>query len=543
MTKQGTLSGILAASLALAQAPPPAQPIQPQTPVVLKATTRLVQVSVIVQRHGQPVADLKKEDFQVKDNGKPQKISLFNVESSSASALPQSFKPLPPNIFTNELEQRPGTPASVTILLLDNTNTNLQNQMFARQQVLKYLQSIKPEDHIGIYRLANGLKVLHSYTTDSSDLIAMLGKYRGAEIPDLSKTTPSDLDTQLVTIDRWFAGAGASGAERDFYTVDRVKGTLKAIQFIANSLIDVPGRKNLIWVSGGFPLDINMLNMRDPSRLQVSFAAEIDECVRAVNNANLAIYPVDSRGLMTDHRFDAERQKVDLRANNAPPVGVRNQQTMEELASRTGGRAYYNTNDLKKAITDAIDDARVVYTLGFYPSDETFDGKFHKLEVKVPETGGLNLRYRKGYFDSPEAPTDPKSAHLELRDAVWSPIDATGAGLVVAAKPDPTNPTMLNMAIQIEPKNISLEPNGDRWAGRIDVLVVQKNDKGQQFNSEEQTIDLNLTRETYDKLTTKGFVFRKQVSMSPQAKMIRVIVRDAPSGTLGSVTIPFDKLK
>jgi hypothetical protein len=245
---------------------------------------------------------------------------------------------------------------------------------------------------------------------------------------------------------------------------------------------------------------------------------------------------------MVDPRYNAERQKVDMRPNLSAGVGVKNQQTMEELASRTGGRAYYNTNDLKKAIADAVDDTRVVYTLGFYPSEETFDGKFHKLEVKVPERGGLNLRYRKGYFDTPQAPSDTKTAHMELRDAIWSPLDATAAGLVVAAKPDPADPTKLNMAIQIEQKSISLEPTGDRWAGRIDILVVQKNDKGQEFNGEDQTVDLNLTRESYDKLTKNGFVFRKTVTMAPQAKMVRVIVRDAPSGTLGSLTIPFSQL-
>jgi VWFA-related protein len=407
--------------------------------------------------------------------------------------------------------------------------------------VLKYLQTIRPEDHIGIYRLAGGLKVLHSYTSDSTDLVRLLGTYRTKDIPDLSKNDPNSLDKELVSINQWFAGAGASGAERDFYIINRVRGTLKAIEFIANSLVDVPGRKNLIWVSGGFPLQINMFNMRDPSRIQESFAPEIDECVRAVNNANLAIYPVDSRGLMTDPRFNAERQKVNVKAPRAP-VGVRNQDTMNELASRTGGHAYYNTNDLKKAITDAVNDARVVYTIGFYPSQETFDGKFHKLDVKVVGHGGLNLRYRKGYFDAPEAPTDVQSARTELRDAVWSPIDATGAGITAGAKIDPSNPNQLNLAIEIDQKVLSLQANGDRWAGRLDILIVQKNDRGQEFNGEDDRLDLNLLKASYDKVMQQGFIYRKSINMAPQAKMVRVIVRDAPSGTLGSLTIPFDKV-
>jgi VWFA-related protein len=531
---------IVAAALAQTQ-PPTAE--KPQSDVILKSTTRLVQVSVIVQRHGQPVANLKKEDFSLRENGKPQKIDLFNVESTVGSnPLPEAANPLPPGIYTNELEQKPGTPRSVTIILLDNTNTNIQNQMYARQQVLKYLQTIKPEDHIGIYRYANGLRVLHSYATDSADLVALLGSYRGKDIPDLSQNAQGALDGELTSLNQFFNQPGASGAERDFYTVDRVTGTLKAIEFIANNVANLPGRKNLIWVSGGFPPSINLLNFKDPTRLQEDFEPKIAACIRAMNNANLSIYPVDSRGLMTDKRFDASNQKVDLKPNMKAPIGSTNQGTMDELASRTGGKAYYNTNDLKKAITEAVEDSRVVYTLGFYPANETFDGKFHKLDVKVNDQSGLNLRYRKGYVDSPEAPIDSATARTELRDAVWSPLDSTAVGVIVAAKPDPTNPTTLNMAIQVQAKNISLEPQGDKWAGRLDILVVQKNNQGQDFDGKEDSVTLNLTRENYDKITKGGFVLRKTVTMASQAKMVKVIVRDAPSGAIGSVTIPYNQL-
>jgi VWFA-related protein len=543
MKLKGLVGTGLIVVAALAQVPPPAPATAPKQPeVVLKATTRLVQVSVIVQRHGQPVTDLKKEDFQLKENGKLQKIDLFSVEATDKATLPKAAAPLPPGIYTNELAQRPGAPASVTIILLDNNNTNLQRQMYARQQVLKYLQTIKPEDRIGIYRLGNGLKVLQSYTTDSTDLVNLLANYKGRDIPDLSQNATGALDGELVQINQFFNAPGGSGMERDFYTIDRVKGTLKAIEFIANNVASLPGRKNLIWVSGGFPNQINMLNFKDPSRIQEDFTPEIRACIRAMNNANLSIYPVDSRALMTDPRFSAEHQKVDLRPTAKAPIGFNNQATMDELASGTGGKAYYNTNDLKKAISDAVDDSRVVYTLGFYPTDEAFDGKFHKLEVKVNDQSGLSLRYRKGYFDAPDSPLDTKTAMLELKDAVWSPLDATAMGVIVAAKPDPKNPTTLNMAVQIEPKGISLEPQADRWGGRLDILFIQKNDKGQEFDGQDETVTLNVTKENYDKLTQHGFVLRKSVNMSAQAKMVRVIVRDAPSGAMGSVTIPFNQL-
>src|SRR5258708_39015099 len=131
------------------------QPSQDSPQIVLKATSRLVQVSVVVHDRKGPVADLKKENFQITVDGQTQTISLFSVES--AGTLPSSPEPMPPNTFTNRLEQRPGTPSGVTIILLDAMNTRFTDQSYARQQVINYLQTIQPTDHIGLYSLSGSL--------------------------------------------------------------------------------------------------------------------------------------------------------------------------------------------------------------------------------------------------------------------------------------------------------------------------------------------------------------------------------------------------
>ena len=106
---------------------------------VFRSTTHLVEVNVIVRHRGEPVADLKKEDFKLFDNGKPQTISVFSVASTSG-ALPTSPVKLPPGVYTNKLMSKPGTPQSVTVILLDMYNLKIQDQMFARQQVVKFLR-------------------------------------------------------------------------------------------------------------------------------------------------------------------------------------------------------------------------------------------------------------------------------------------------------------------------------------------------------------------------------------------------------------------
>ena len=512
---------------------------QPPPPVVLKATARLVQVSVVAHDKKGPVADLKKEDFQIKVDGQVQRISVFSVES--AGTLPAPPKKLPPNTFTNRLEERPGTPSGVTIILLDSLNTKFADQAYARQQVIKYLETIQPTDHIGIYTLGNSLRVLHDYTTDSAELLRKLATYKGGYLPTTAGShDPFGGDSLLL--DQWLRGGGASPAERSFYMSNRIEGTLHAIEFIANHLARLPGRKNLIWVSGGFPLTIGFENLAawtNPAIEQRTFTGEVNRTVQALNNANIAIYPVDARGLMVDPRFDASRRTPNLTRPRAP-VGVRNQESMQELASRTGGRAYINTNDLKNAIRDAVADTQVTYTLGFYPSNEKYDRKFHEIKLQVPGRSGLNLRYRKGYFDLAEQPQDENARRAGLRDAVWSPIDATAMGLTVEVKPARGS---LEIYVKIDPASIHLEQQGNRWEGRLDILTVQKDDRANQYNGQVETVELNLLQPRYEQVTREGLIYKKVIDRDRRATQVRVVVRDAASGSIGSITAPFSQLR
>jgi VWFA-related protein len=522
-------------------------------PLVLKSTTRLVQVSVIVDDgKGQPVADLKKENFQLKVGGKVQPISVFAVDSATAStgspALSHNDRPLPPNVFTNRLERNAGVASGVTIILLDERNTRYADLIQAKAQVVRYLRTLQPGDHIGLYVLGGSLRVLHDYTADSSELLKRIASYKqGQPLPNTTTGEPQDaMQGDALMLDGWVrASGGGSPAERSFYTSDRVFATLRALEFIANHMARQSGRKNLIWVSGGFPLDIGFDSIEDwhnPAIDQRTFTDEVSHAVRVMNDANLAIYPVDARGLMVDPRFDASRRTIRERSPLAPPVGVKNQQTMEELASRTGGRAYYNTNDLAKAIHAAVEDSRVTYTLGFYPTNEKFDGKFHDIKVQLVERGGLKLRYRKGYFDLPEEPQDEKARKTELADAVWSPIDGTALGLMAEVKPA-SKPGAVEIWVKIDHTAISLESQQDRWVGKLDILFVQKDDRGNQFNGQTDTLELRLTPATYQKLMTEDLIYHRVVDRAATAKVLRIVVRDAASGSLGSVTVPLAKIR
>ena len=173
------------------QAPPPVQ----NPPILLKATTHLVQISVIAQDgKGQPVTDLKKEEFLVKVNGKEQPVKVFSVDSNIAlpSSGPQKGDQLPSNVFSNRIEVAPGQKSSITVILLDNVNTRWADHVYAQAQVIRYLRTLQPGDHIGVYLLGKmSLRVLQDYTADATELLSRMQRSKYRRSPILSQQSPT----------------------------------------------------------------------------------------------------------------------------------------------------------------------------------------------------------------------------------------------------------------------------------------------------------------------------------------------------------------
>ena len=340
--------------------------------------------------------------------------------------------------------------------------------------------------------------------------------------------------------------ADANEREADFFTGDRVVNTLASFEAIAQHLTGLPGRKNLIWLSGGIPLTIGFDEMPQAggtfsTRDRRIFSVEMDAAVRALNNSGVAIYPVDARGLMPPPGFSAS-SRAPLRT---PPTLARqnaNVDAMRELADRTGGRAAYNTNDLARAIRRAVDDGRVTYTIGYYPADEAQDGKFRDVKVTVGRPH-LDVRFRKGYFSPRPGTPTVEARRREMRAAVWSPLDSTA--IPIGARVDFLDqpPDTINEFVQIDPSTLSFRKDGDRWKATLDIAYVQKDARGaQKGTGEVDNVALALTEENYRRLVQQGFIRQHRSPRAPGASVLRIVVRDADSGSVGSVTVPFDKI-
>jgi VWFA-related protein len=514
---------------------------QDQSQPTIRVTTRLVQVNVVVHdKKGEPVSDLKKEDFTILEKGKEQKVAVFAVDSINAPT--KAWPTLPPNIFSNRV-QTADTPTSVTVILFDGLNTRFQDQAYARKQIVKFLGEIQPHDRVALYLLGSNLHILHDFTNNSDHLAKALAKYRGRISGELDAADPAprestgndDLDQFLANSDRVIS---------DFYNVNKAQFTLDAMEAIAHHLATLPGRKNLVWVSGGFPFTLGLepedFSLNNPNREHRTFNEETVRVARAMNDANIAIYPVDARGLMPNPGMSASMPSPGLRGRTQPPKTFTppNLDTMQILADRTGGRAFFNTNDLTSAVRSAVNDARVTYTLGFYLDGDEWDGKFHEVKVKVARSG-VDVRYRKGFVAFAAQTPNAKEIKAEIQNAITTPLDGTGIGVNARTDPvDKPQPGSLQIVTQIDQTNIVLQPQNDRWVGALELCWVQTAADGKLLNVETQALTMNLKKERYDEIQKRGLLFTKIIQPIENASQLRIIVVDHATGNVGSLRIP-----
>jgi VWFA-related protein len=519
-----------------------------QTPPALRVTTRLVQINVIAQRgEGKPISDLTVDDFAIFDKGQPQRISTFSKETTHTLVNATGTPPPPTNWYSNRLEEKAGVPTAITVILLDGLNTRFTDMAYARQQIIKFLSQLQPQDRVALYSLTNRLTVLHDFTSDATTLLAALKRHRTRDSEQLQASEQDVSNTGDDLMDQFLNEANQRMA--NFYTVNRALTTTGALEAIAEHVGRLPGRKNLIWVSGSFPFNIGMDDMSQPRNLQDarSFSDELERAARALNDANLAIYPVDARGLIPPV-FAASagpsrrmaQGKAPAMITMAPPHG--NTDTMVILADRTGGRAYYNTNDIFGSIRQAIEDSQVTYVLGYYPTHGAWDGKWHELKVQVKRQG-VHLRFRRGYFAMPEKPHTREEARSELAQALSSPLDFTT--LAINARVDVVEvpgARTLKTEVHIDARDVTLELKGDRWIGELDLSYVQQSSEGKQLTSETRQINMHLNQQTYEQVKKNGLILGRDLSVVAGATQLRIVAQDAPSGSIGSVSVPLEKL-
>lgn len=512
----------------------------------ISMSTRLVQVGVIVRNKDGPVANLTKDDFVVLDRGKAQNISVFSVESSEGPAQPT--QPLPQNTFSDLPQYETSKPRSVTIVLLDNLNTlsgstpqPYENTPFwledhalavAKQRLTDFLKQMDPSDRIAMYGLTDSVHVLCDFTCNRAQLLAVLGKYDVT-----SKTQRETVESGEFHLPNQEHPEFNNQIDTDVQRLAalnnqaRAQATMAALIAIAAHVADIPGRKNLLWLTANLP-----------------FSGQ--EIARILSRANIAAYPVDARGLLSRESLASWNDVMDAddyalgklgapAAQSSQPIGI---DTMEEMADETGGRAFVNTNDLTGAIRRVVEDSAVTYTLGFYLEPKSLDGKFHELKVQV-KPSGLNVRYPKGYFAFKDAPATQSERHNSFLAAIKSPLDSSAIALEVKAdRVNQQTPNSLSLFGSVGIRNLNLAQSGKIHVGELDVTVLEQDQTGKVLRESTNRITLRFSAEQYPAVLKSGITFRKSVQPQAGTTTLRVLVQDPITAAIGSLIIPLSEI-
>jgi VWFA-related protein len=538
-----------------------------ESATVLRATTRLVVVDVVAtDGKGEPVTDLKAEDFTILEESKQQKIRAFSFQHPplpGAARIQRVSDNLPPNVFSNVPKFRPDS--ALSVLLLDGLNTNLPNQAYARDQMIKYLGKIPDGQPIAVYMLGRNLRLIQDFTTDSSVLrevvknlksqISPLQDNPGGGTP-VELAPPGAFDSGLIPAEMQEAMQEFENERVSFQTDLRVRYTLEALNSLARTLSGYAGRKNLVWISEAFPISIDPDLTLTTSSFNATrnYGPEIAEAAENLTNAQIAVYPVDARGLVGYSAFSAANTGRDKFGRSLGRPG-RMQQTinsesaelqnahgsMEELADRTGGKAFYNRNDLDTAIRKSIDDGSTYYTLGYYPENKDWNGKFRKIHVKVARAG-VKCRYRLGYYAmDPKIATEAAQKHQSaiFGQALSLDYPVSTALRFHAGVVQPSDKTQNKVLVNfgLDPHAITFDKQDDGLQhAMVDCAIKAYTEKGKLLKTEATTIKMSLQPDTFRKVMQTIVPCQKTIDLPPGTYLLRLGVMDERTTLIGTTT-------
>jgi VWFA-related protein len=580
----------------------------------LKVNSRAVLVDVIVtDRNGNPVKGLKEEDFRVLEQGRPQAITYFEEHSADLLARrseSRAFPPMPPNVFTN-FSPLP-TPPAVNILLLDALNTPMNDQMYLKKAAQHYLKTLKPGTRLAIFTMSMRLSFIQGFSDDPAVLATALGYRKNDKSePAVLLQSQGESDAQNTVVEMMVEMEQA-GANTIAFTVppqtieafqqfmqetryaqdsDREYRTLQNLNQLAAFLGSFPGRKNVIWLSGAFPLELF-------GQTAMRFDDSIDKTVNLLAAARVAIYPVDVRGTNVPTYYTAENS-LDPTITSAPQLlgpppgvtadapnagqggfagGLQNESqtknssdsTMDMLASQTGGKAFYNQNDLSGIIGKVTDQSTNFYTISYAPGNPKMNGGYRKIEVKVGDGEHYTLSYRQGYFardeDLPGAAQTRQDQAAQQASQNPTQIDPLQPFMVFGmpqseqilyktliqhmdakadAKPSlkgPMDRYSIDFAVDLDDLHLKVDPDG-LHKGALNLSMIVYDKYGQITSREDHLVNLTIKPDIYSVFQKTGVQLHGEINVPKGQYWLRTGIYDESSRKVGTMEVPFSSIK
>ena len=532
----------------LAQAVPPAnQPEVPQQPpVTFRAEINYVEVDArVLNDKGALVTDLSQADFEVLEDGKPQKVTAFSlvnipVERQQRPLFAKS--PIEADVQNNVT----GYDGRIYVIVMDDTHTNplraARTKASARQFVQRFIGA---NDMAAVVYTSGRSDAGQEFTNNQRRLLAAVDKFTGRK---LRSSTLERLDEEARTRGTRQQGdkiADISDPERAMHA----RSTLESLRNLANYLGGVSGRrKAIVYFSEGIDYDIH--DVFGSSSASTIMDATRD-AVAAATRANVAIYGVDSRGLGAG--ADDLIEVADLPQDPSLGLGTsafnneaqRGQDSLRVLSEETGGFAVVNQNDFATGFERLVADNSAYYLLGYYATNTRRDGKFRKIEVKVNRPG-LTVRARKGYAaargKAEVEKADPKTAP-ELRGAVLaSPLPVSGLPMAVAAAvfkgPDQKGAVVLSTLVAA--RDLALIEKDGTFTNTLEVVITATDYAGKAHPGDRATVGLSLKPDSVQRLRAGGFRVLNQIDLPPGRYQLRVAAFEGNTKRAGSVVTDID---
>jgi len=590
-----TLALIASLALSARAQTPPQQPKPSSQPgsFTLNTGTQLVVVDVVAEdQNGKPVHGLRREDFILSEGKTPQTIRSFETHFAGEPSKPGPELPkLPPGNFTNYTPVPPE--GALNILLLDTLNTPMKDQSYVRYQLQEYVKKAAPGTRIAIFGLGTHLYLLQGFTSDPEvfkDAVEHKLLPRASNLLDdpVSGGVTDSLSSSISNATVASNVAQFEAENATFQAQLRMQYTLDAFDDIAHYLSNFPGRKILIWFSGSFPLEILPdPDLPNPFSVMYSNDQEFQETTNLLGRAQVAVYPIDARGLMTNPAFNASNSGRSMVGNPAAMTKairtfdtsqVQEHATMDQMAESTGGRAFYNTNGLSQAVALALDSGANYYTLSYSPSNQQFDGNYRsiKLALTGPLASSVKLTYRRGYYAN-----DPNAKKKEPAAATVSTADTTAAHAAEAYRrnaiyhgaplpedilfkvralpasvapedtlapnnsPDPAKPIkgpFRRYAIDYVAlaSDFQLTPDASgNHTGAIEFSAYLYSPEGYLLNATGSTVQLNIPPQDYTLFNNAPIRYHLEISAPVKGETyLRIVLHDVPANHFGAVEFP-----
>jgi VWFA-related protein len=542
---------------AATQSPSPSSPAVEDE--VLRITTNLVQVdAVVTDKDGRVVTDLRAEDFEVLEDGRPQAItnlSFVPLEPSSPSssageaarattAKDKNAPPAPPRRLLLRPEQARRTMALVA------GNLSYGSMDAVHDALKKYVdEQVQPDDLVAVIPLSGSNGALQQFTTDRRHLARAVERVRwlpasGYDV-DVVETARRD-ETNKITR----GGVGVFESAETRATRERIENTIGpacqrsaadvvALTHLVRRMRLLPGRKSVVYFSDGLPINRGQGN----GDVSICVYNALRQLVDAAARASVVIYAIDARGVFNQYHISAAddvapEDTLALREARGQSF-FESQNGLNYMAENTGGRFIYNNNDLNLALGRVLRDQRGYYLIGYRPAEATFKGKrFHEIKVRVRRPG-LSVRSRSGFFSLPDSEAaPPASGDRQLYAALASPVGGADVRLQLTAffGNDPRAGSFVRSLLHINAQDITFtdEPNGFKKTV-LDVAAVTFGEDGRIADEFNRTHTVRVSPDTHRHIMLHGLSYSADVPVKQAgAYQLRVVVRDAATGRVGA---------